>query len=53
MKKKVIDEYAQLLKQASKGRRLDYEHILEKISFIEIGGKLKDPTKVYQNLMLN
>lgn len=51
MKQKVISEYIELLKRASLGHYDNYEAILLKICFIELGGKLPNPTKIYHRLM--
>lgn len=51
MKHKVIQEYTELLKRAGVGHYDNYEAILLKICFIELGGKLPNPTKIYHRLM--
>lgn len=51
MKFRIVQEFNALLERAKRGHYDDYESILEKISFIELGGKLPNPTKVYHNLM--
>lgn len=53
MKASVIKDFNKLLKEANVGHYNKYESILEKISFIELGGKFPDSTKIYYHLMTN
>lgn len=53
LKQRVIKDYIFLLQKASVGKYLNYEPILEKISFIELGSRLPRAEEIYYHLMSN
>ena len=52
MKTKVVLEYQKLVRTLQLGYTFDYKHILDMISFIEIGSKTNNP-ELIQNYFLH
>ena len=52
MKTKVVLEYHKLVRALQLGYTFDYRHILDMISFIEIGSKTNNP-ELIQNYFLH
>ena len=52
MKTKVVLEYQKLVRSLQLGYKIDYNHILDMISFIEVGSRTNNP-ELIQNHFLN
>lgn len=53
LKLKVICEYKELLNQLSRGKKPDYELILQEISFIDIADEIENPLLALQYYINN
>lgn len=53
LKLKVICEFKELLKQLSRGKKPDYELILEEISFIDIAHEIENSSLALQYYINN
>lgn len=52
IKRKIVLEYQKLVQNLNLGYRIDYRHILDMISFVEIGSKTNNPELIH-NYFLN
>lgn len=51
LKRKILLEYQKLVRHLQLGYKMDYTHILDMISFTEVGSKTNSPGLLYNHFI--